>query len=151
LTLGEREGDRGAEIKIGEVGGAKVGILRHHRIESNVDSSEGGDIGGGRTGGGETVTSRSAANATTNVIAERARRAGAEKSGRSPLLLHDAVEVGGCGGVSVDGGEGTGALDELDEFVVVAGCPLAPKGAGQGRTKSEGLARRVHVEDGGTR
>jgi len=32
LALGEREGDRGAEIKIGEVGGAKVGILRHHRI-----------------------------------------------------------------------------------------------------------------------
>ena len=71
--MGEREGDRGAEIKIGEVGGAKVGILRHHRIESNVDSSEGGDIGRGRTGGGETVTSRGAANATADIVSARER------------------------------------------------------------------------------
>ena len=135
----------------GEVDRPKESVIRHNRVKQDIDSRERSDLGGGGAGRGKTVTSRSAANATTNVIAERARRAGAEKSGRSPLLLHDSVEVGGGGSVSVDGGEGTGALHELDEFVVVADCPLAPKGAGQGRTKSEGLARRVHVQDRGTR
>ena len=32
LTLRYGKGDRGAEIEVGEVGGAKIGILRHHRI-----------------------------------------------------------------------------------------------------------------------
>ncbi len=99
----------------------------------------------------ERVTSRGTANTTTNVVGERARRAGAEKSGRSPLFFYDAVAVGWGRGVRVDGVEGTGALHQLDEFFVVAGDPLAPKRTTQCRTKREGLARRVHVEDRGTR
>jgi hypothetical protein len=121
LALGDGEGDRCAEIEVGEVGGAKIGILRHHRIQGNVDGRQGGNVCRGRAGGRETVTSRCAADTTTNVVAERARLAGAEKSGRSPLLLYYAVVVGWGRGVSVDGGEGTGALHELDEFVIVAG------------------------------
>jgi hypothetical protein len=50
----------------------------------------------------------------------------------------------------VDGGEGTCALHELDEFVVVADDPLAVKRTSQCRSEREGLTRRVHVEDGGT-
>jgi hypothetical protein len=149
--LGDGKGDRGAEIEVGEVGGAKKGILRHHRIQGNVDGSEGGNVSRGRTGGGETVTSRGAANATADIVSERARRSGAEESRRSPLFLDNAVIIGGGRGVSVNGSEGTGALHELDEFVVVAGDPLVPKGTSQRRTKCKGLARRVHVEDGDTR
>ena len=51
----------------------------------------------------------------------------------------------------MDRGQGTGALDELDELVVIALNPLLAERAGQGRPKCEGLADRVHVEDGGTR
>jgi hypothetical protein len=72
LTLGYRERDWGAEIEVGEVGGAKIGILRHHRVQGNVDSSEGGNVSRGRTGGGETVTARGAANATAYVVGKRA-------------------------------------------------------------------------------
>ena len=90
LTLGYRERDWGAEIEVGEVGGAKIGILRHHRVQANVDGSEGGNVGRSRerTGGGETVTSRGAANAPADVVSERARRAGAEESRRSPLFFN---------------------------------------------------------------
>ncbi len=51
-------------------------------------------------------------------------------------------------------GQGTGALDELDELdelVVIALNPLRAEWAGQGRPKCEGLADRVHIENGGTR
>ena len=151
LALRERKGDGSAKVEVGEVGGAKKGILRHHRIQDNVDESEGGNVSRGRTGGGETVTSRGAANATAHIVGERARRSGAEESRRSPLLFNDPVIVGGGRGVRVNGSEGTGALHELDEFVVVAGDPLVPKGTSHRRTKCKGLARRVHVEDGDTR
>ena len=145
LALGEREGDGSAKVEVGEVGGAKKGILRHHRVQGNVNGSERGNIGRGRTGGGETVTSRGAANAPADVVSERARRAGAEESRRGPLLFDHPVVIGRGRGVSVNGGEGTCALHELDEFVVIAVNPLVPKGTSQRRTKGEGLARRVQV------
>jgi hypothetical protein len=151
LALRERKGDGSAKVEVGEVGGAKKGILRHHRVQANVDGSEGGNVGRGRTGGGETVTSRGAANAPADVVSERARRAGAEESRRSPLFFNHPVIVGGGRSVRVNGSEGTCALHELDEFVIVSVDPLVPKGTSQRRTKCKGLARRVHVEDGGTR
>ncbi len=98
------------------------------------------------------ITSRSATHATVDIVEKRARRTGAEERGGSPLLFDDAVVVGGCGGGDVDRGQGTGAaLDELDELVVVALNPLRAERASEGRPKCEGLADRVHVEDGGTR
>ena len=145
LTLRERKGDGSAKVEVGEVGGAKKGILRHHRVQGNVNGSERGNIGRGRTGGGETVTSRGAANAPADVVSERARRAGAEESRRGPLLFDHPAVIGRGRGVSVNGGEGTCALHELDEFVVIAVNPLVPKGTSQRRTKGEGLARRVQV------
>ncbi len=96
----------------------------------NVDGSERGNVSRGRTGRGETVISRGASNATAHIVGERARWSGAEESRRSPLFLDDSVVVGGCRGVSVNGSESTCALHQLDEFVVVAGDPLAPKRAG---------------------
>ena len=151
LALRERKGDGSAKVEVGEVGGAKKGILRHHRVQTNIDGSEGGNVGRGRTGGGETVTSRGAATAPADVVSERARRAGAEESRRSPLFFNHPVIVGGGRSARVNGSEGTCALHELDEFVIVSVDPLVPKGTSQRRTKCEGLARRVHVEDGGTR
>ncbi len=53
------------------------------------------------------ITSRSAPHATVDIVEERVRRAGAEERGGSPLLLDNAVEVGGGGGVGVDKGQGT--------------------------------------------
>ena len=50
LTLRERKGDGSAKVEVGEVGGAKKGILRHHRVQTNIDGSEGGNVGRGRTG-----------------------------------------------------------------------------------------------------
>ncbi len=61
----------------------------------------------------------------------RTRRARAEERGGMPLLLNYAVVVGGSRGVGVDRGQGTGALDELDELVVVAVDPLLAERAGQ--------------------
>ena len=67
-------------IEIGEVGGAKESIVRHNRVQGDVDASERSKVSGERTGGGETVTSRSASNATVNIVEERTRRAGPEES-----------------------------------------------------------------------
>ena len=77
LALGERESDGSAKVEIGEVGSAKEGIVRHHRVQGDVDGSEGSNVGGGRTGGGETITSRGAA--AVHVVEERTRRGGAEE------------------------------------------------------------------------
>jgi hypothetical protein len=49
----------------------------------------------------------------------------------------------------VDGAEGAGGRDQLDEFGAVTDGPLGPKGAGQCRPKGEGLADAVEVEDRG--
>ncbi len=49
----------------------------------------------------------------------------------------------------MDGAEGAGGGDQLDELRAVTKGPLGPKGAGQGGPKGEGLARAVEVEDGG--
>ncbi len=48
-------------------------------------------------------------------------------------------------------GQGTGALDELDELVVIAINPLLSERDGHCRPEREGLASGVDVEDGGTR
>ena len=51
LALRERKGDGSAQVEVGEVSGAKKGILRHHRVQGDVDGSEGSNVGGGRAGG----------------------------------------------------------------------------------------------------
>ncbi len=49
----------------------------------------------------------------------------------------------------MDGAEGAGGGDQLDEFGAVTEGPLGPKGAGQCRPKRGGLAVAVEVEDRG--
>ena len=51
----------------------------------------------------------------------------------------------------MDGAEGAGGGDQLDEFRAVTDGPLGPKGAGQGGPKGEGLISAVEVEDTGER
>ncbi len=51
----------------------------------------------------------------------------------------------------MDGVEGAGGGDQLDEFRAVTDGPLGPKGADQGGPKGEGLASAVEVEDRGER
>ncbi len=76
-------------------------------------------------------------------------RGGGER--REPLLLrHGVVIRDGRGGV-VDGAEGPGSLNELDELVVASLQPLQTVGASKSGAKGEGRAGRVKVEVGSSR
>ncbi len=44
-ALGDRESDGSAKVEIGEVGSAKEGIVRHHRVQGDVDTTESKDTG----------------------------------------------------------------------------------------------------------
>jgi hypothetical protein len=48
----------------------------------------------------------------------------------------------------MDGAEGVGSFNEFYQLVVTCSQPLGPKGARDGRAKSEGGAGWVEVEDG---
>ncbi len=47
----------------------------------------------------------------------------------------------------VNGAEGAGSFDELNELVVASLQPLKAEGASKSRAEGEGRARRVEVED----
>jgi hypothetical protein len=64
---------RSAEVKVGEVERAEVGILGDDSIESAVEGSEGSDVGRGRARRGKAVTTRSSAHASIDVVLERAK------------------------------------------------------------------------------
>ncbi len=51
----------------------------------------------------------------------------------------------------MDGAEGSGSLDELDELVVACLQPLQSVGASKSGAEGEGRAGGVKVEDGGCR
>ncbi len=51
----------------------------------------------------------------------------------------------------MDGAEGAGSLDELDELVVASLQPLKAEGVSKSGAEGEGKARRVEVEDRGRR
>ncbi len=146
-----RREERSAEIKINKVERAKDSIFRDDSVKNAVKGGERSGVGGGRAGGGETVTTRSSAHATLDVVGERAERTWGEEGEGRPLLLDDPIIVGRRGGARVDGVEGAGGGDQLDEFRAVTDGPLGPKGADQGGPKGEGLASAVEVEDRGKR
>ena len=75
--------NRGAEVKVGEVERAEVGILRDNSVKGEVKGNEGSDVGRGGARGGKAVTTRSSA--------RRAR----ENEGDLPLFANDPVVVGG--------------------------------------------------------
>ncbi len=102
------------------------------------------EAGAGR---GKTVTTRSAAN--TTVYTRRVAALG-ERSGGPLLLRHGVVIRGGRGGV-VEGTEGPGSFDELNELVVASLHPLQTVGANKSGVEGEGRARVVKDEDRGRR
>ena len=62
-----------AEVKIGEVERAEVGILRDDSVEGAVEGNEGSDVGRGRARRGKAVTTRSSADASIDVVLERTK------------------------------------------------------------------------------
>ncbi len=120
--------------------------------EEDVDGRERGDLGAGRAGRrGKTAIARSAANTAVYPCRVAALGAGEEERGRGPLLLRHGVVIRGGGEGVVDGAEGPGSLDELDELVVASLQPLQTMGASKSGAKGEERAGRVEVEDGGSR
>ena len=51
----------------------------------------------------------------------------------------------------MDGTDGASGLDQLHQFGVAGEKPLQAVRTGEGRTKGEGRARGVEIEDGGAR
>ena len=78
-------GERGAKIKVGEVDGTKESVVRHNKVEKDVDSRERSDLGGGGAGRGKTVTTRSATN--TTIYARRVAALGVSENFSSPFLM----------------------------------------------------------------
>jgi hypothetical protein len=144
-----RREERSAEIKVNKVKRTKDSIFGDDSVKDTIKGSERSGVGRGRARGRETVTTRSSAHATDDVVGERAEGAWGEEGEGRPLLLDDPIVIGRRGGARMDGAEGAGGGDQLDEFGAVTEDPLGPKGAGQGRPKSEGLAVAVEVEDRG--
>jgi hypothetical protein len=139
----------GAKVEVREIDGAKESVVGDDRVEEDVDGRKRSDLGGGGAGRGKTVTTRSAANTTVYARRVAALGAGEEERSGGPLLLRHGVVVRGEGGGVVDGTEGPGSLDELNELVVASLQPLQTVGASEGGAKGEGRARRVEVEDRG--
>jgi hypothetical protein len=127
-------------------------VVRDDRVKEDVDGGERGDLSGGTTGRGKTVTTRSAMNTTVYARRVAALGAGLERSG-GPLLRHGIVVRGGGGGVA-DGTEGPGSFDELDKLVVASlVCSHCKRwgAARASRSECEGRAGGVKVEDRGRR
>jgi hypothetical protein len=103
------------------------------------------------SGRGKTVTTRSAANTTVYTRRVAALGAGEEERSGGPLLLCHGVVIRGGGESVVDGIEGPGSFDKLDELVVASPQPLQTVGAGKCGAEGEGRARGVKVEDRGRR
>jgi hypothetical protein len=142
----------GAKVEGRRVNRAKESVVRDDRVKEDVDGGERGDLSGGWTRRGKTVTTRSAAN--TTVYARRVAALGAggeeERSG-GPLLLRHGIVVRGGGGDVVDGTEGPESFNELNKLVVASLQPLQTVGASKSGSEGEGRARGVKVEDRGRR
>jgi hypothetical protein len=131
--------------------GAKESVVGDDRVEEDIDGRERGNLGGGGTGRGKTVTTRSVTN--TTVYARRVAALGAGEEARSggPLLLRHGIVIRGGGGSVVDGTEGARSFDELNELVVVSLQLLQTVGASESGAEGEGRAGWVKVEDRGRR
>ena len=70
-------------------------MTRHDRVEEEVDTGEGSDVGGGGAGRFEAITAGGTANATVHAGGEAAKRAGEKEGGERPLFLRDRVKIGG--------------------------------------------------------
>jgi hypothetical protein len=98
-----RNGEGGAEVKVRQVDRAERSIVRHDRVEQDIDSGQGCYVGGGRAGGRQTIAARGSANSAINTCEKRAEGAGLLEGEWRPLFLGDRIVVGGGGGGKVDG------------------------------------------------
>jgi hypothetical protein len=67
-----RRGDE-VEVKVGEVERAEVSILKDNSIKGAVKGNEGSGVGRGWARGGKSVTTRSSAHASIEVVFERTK------------------------------------------------------------------------------
>jgi hypothetical protein len=141
----------GAKVEVRQVNRAKESVFRDDRVKEDVDGGERGDLSGGRTRRGKTVTTRSAANTTVYARRVAALGAGEEERSRGPILLRHGIVVRGGGGGVVDGTEGPGSFNELNKLVVASLQPLQTVGASKSGSEGEGRVRGVKVEDRGRR
>jgi hypothetical protein len=141
----------GAKVEVRQVNRAKESVVRDDRVKEDVDIGGRGDLSGGRTRRGKTVTTRSAANMTVYARRVAALGAGEEERSGGPLFLRHGIVVRGGGEGVVDGTEGPGSFNELNELVVASLKPLQTVGASKSGSKGEGRARGVKVEDRGRR
>ena len=113
---------------------------RDNRVEENVDTGEGSDKSRRRDRRLETVASGGAAHAPVDVRVVGAGGTRKEKGGGGPFFFGHGVIVGGGGVGEMNGTEGAGSVNELDELVVTCPQPLLPVGARHSGTESEGRA-----------
>ncbi len=124
----------GSKVKVRQVNRTKESVVRDDRVEEYVEGRERGDLGGGGAGRGKTTT-RSAANTTVYARRVAALGAGEEERSGGPLLLRHGVVVRDGGGSVVDGTEGQGSFDELNE---VRRCYPATIADGGGQRERSG-------------
>ena len=120
-------------------------MRRDNRVEENVYAREGSDESRRRDRRLETVASGGASHAPVDVRVVGAGGTRKEKGGGGPFFFGHRVIVGGVGGGEMNGAEGAGSVNELDELVVTCPQPLRPVGSRHSGTESEGRARRIEI------
>ena len=122
-------------------------MRRDDRVEENVDTGEGGDKSRRRDRRLETVASGGASHAPVDVRVVGAGGTREEKGGGGPFFFGHGVIIGGVGGGEMNGAEGAGSVNELDELGVTCPQPLLPVGARHSGAEGEGGAGRIEVQD----
>ena len=122
-----------AEIKIGDIEGAKVGVLGRGGVEENVDHRHRACAGGNRV---RNVASVSPSTATNS----------ADDCSFLPLLLGYRVVVSGGFGTDKDGGDGFGVEDQFNELDVIFVEPKVAVRPSEAGFHGDGIAMDVEVE-----
>jgi hypothetical protein len=115
-------------------------VRRDDRVEVDVYAREGSDKSRRRDRRLETVAAGGASHAPVDVRVVGAGGAQNEKRGGRPFFFGNGVVIGGAGGGKMDGPEGAGSLNELDELGVACPQPLLPVRARHSRAEGEGGA-----------
>jgi hypothetical protein len=124
-------------------------VRRDDRVEEDVYAREGSDKSRRRDRRLETVAAGGASHAPVDVHVRVVGAGGArnEKRGGRPFFFGNGVVIGGAGGGKMDGAEGAGSLNELDELGVACPQPLLPVRARHSRAEGEGGAGGIEIQD----
>jgi hypothetical protein len=133
------------KVKISKINRAKERVRRDNRVEENVDAREGSDESRRRDRRLETVASGGASHAPVDVRVVGAGGARKEKGGGGPFLFGHGVVISGGRGGEMNGAEGAGSVNELDELRVTCPQPLLPVGARHSGAEGEGRARGIEI------